>query len=318
MTSDNPYEGSTSILDTVARRLGNSELWLTFGNELDLSSATEPLLTLQVRGNTPDNNYFRGQVSTNGGLTWQDLGEIYISDNQSLPDWTRMQTSLSGYLVDNLRLRFRVYGNYSGDSNIFLDNIAVGEQTPGAPTLNSPVWGDDEATIRPTFVVNNAIDYQSDLMTYEFQVFDDAELTNSVADVPAVAGGSGTTSWPVDEDLLTDTQYWWRCRATDDSDHTGPWMETATFFVQLDDHPPTVPVLLGPSDGAQMADLTGRLTWLESTDPDEDNGDYVASYRVQVDEDPAFGSPEIDAPSSPSPPRPPAPSASRFPTHGLR
>jgi hypothetical protein len=294
LTDDNPYEGLTSILDTPASRLGNSELWLTYGSELDLSGATDPLLTFQVRGNTPDNNYFRGQVSTNGGITWQDLGEIYIHDNQSLPDWVRMQTSLSGYLVDNLRLRFRVYGNYGGDSNIFLDNIAVGEQTPAAPTLNSPAWGADEATVRPTLVVDNAVDFQSDPMTYHFQVFDDSEITNIIAEVPAVAGGIGTTSWISDVDLLPDTQYWWRCRATDDSDHTGPWMDTATFFVQLTDHPPTVPVLVAPFDGGELVDLAGRLTWLESTDPDEDNGDFVAGYRVQVDDDPAFGSVEID------------------------
>ena len=91
-------------------------------------------------------------------------------------------------------------------------------------------------------------------------------------------------------------------------------MDTATFFVQLTDHPPTVPVLLGPSDGAELADLSGRLTWLESTDPDEDNGDFVAGYRVQVDDDPAFASAEIDEPSViTSPPRPPAPSASLWP-----
>jgi hypothetical protein len=38
------------------------------------------------------------------------------------------------------------------------------------------------------------------------------------------------------------------------------------------------------------------LTWLESSDPEEDNGDYVASYRVQVDDDPSFESLEVDAP----------------------
>ncbi len=205
-----------------------------------------------------------------------------------------MQTSLSGYQVSNLRLRFRVYGNHGGDDNIFLDNIAVGEQTPAAPTLNAPAMGNSEDTVRPTLVVTNAVDFQSDPMTYHYQVFDDSGLTNIVAEVPAVAGGIGTTSWISDVDLLTDTQYWWRCRATDDGDHTGPWMETATFFVQLTDHPPTVPVLVAPSDGGELGDLNGRLTWLESTDPDEDNGDFVASYRVQVDDDPAFGSVEID------------------------
>ncbi len=294
LIDDNPYEGSTSILDTPASRLGNSELWLTYGSELDLSSATDPLLTFQVRGNLPYRTNFRVEVSTDGGKAWQDLPSLQINYYWGPSPWVRMQTSLAGYLVTNLRLRFRGLGSYGGDENIFLDNIAVGEQTPGAPTLSAPAWGGDEPTVRPTLIVKNAIDYQSDLMNYEYQVFDDSELTNIVADVPAVAGGSDTTSWPVDEDLLPDTQYWWRCRATDDSDHTGPWMETATFFVQLEDHPPTVPVLLAPADGGELADLTGRLTWLESTDPDEDSGDYVASYRVQIDDDPAFGSIDVD------------------------
>ena len=82
-------------------------------------------------------------------------------------------------------------------ANIFLDNIAIGEQTPAAPTLNAPAWGADEATVRPTLVVNNAIDFQSDPMTYDYQVFDDSGLTNMVAQIPAVAGGIDTTSWTV-------------------------------------------------------------------------------------------------------------------------
>ncbi len=296
LTGDDPYAGSTAILDTLNSRLANSEIILTYGDVIDLSAATDPLLTIQVRGNLPDNNWFRTEVSTDQGLTWQNLPDLYLPDNWSSVDWLRLQTSLSGYLVSDLRLRFRVYGNYGGDSNIFLDNISIGEQTPGAPTLNAPAWGASEPTVRPVLVVDNAVEFQSDPMTYEYQVFDDSGLTSVVAQVPAVAGGIDTTSWTIDVDLLPDTQYWWRCRATDDSAHTGGWMATATFFVQLTDHPPTVPVLLAPADGGELPDLNGRLTWLESTDPDEDNGDYVASYRVQVDDDPAFASPEIDAP----------------------
>ena len=71
-------------------------------------------------------------------------------------------------------------------------------------------------------------------------------------------------------------------------------MDAATFFVQLSNHPPTVPELLAPTNGATLPDLGGRLTWLESTDPDADAGDYIDSYRVRVDDDPAFASPEID------------------------
>ena len=296
LTGDDPYAGSASILDTLNSRMANSELLLTYGDRIDLSGSTDPLLTIQVRGNLPNNNYFRTEVSTDQGVTWQNLPDLYLPDNWVSADWLRLQTPLSGYLVPDLRLRFRVYGNYGGDSNLLLDNISIGEQTPGAPTLNAPAWGASEPTVRPALVVNNAVEFQSDPMTYEYQVFDDSGLTSVVAQIPSVAGGIDTTSWTVDVDLLPDTQYWWRCRATDDSAHTGGWMDTATFFVQLTDHPPTVPVLLSPADGGELPDLTGRLTWLESTDPDAANGDYVASYRVQVDDDPAFASPNIDQP----------------------
>jgi hypothetical protein len=294
LTDDSPYAGSTAILDTLNNRAGNSELMLAYARPVDLSASTDPLLTFQVRGNLPDNNYFRTEISTDQGLTWQNLADVYIHDNWSSPTWVRMQTSLSGYLVADLRLRFRVYGNYGGDSNLFLDNISIGEQTPGAPTLNAPAWGASEPTVRPTLVVDNAVDLQSDPMTYEYQVFEDAAMTSVVAQVPAVAGGVESTPWTVDVDLLPDTQYWWRCRATDDSAHTGPWMDTATFFVQLSNHPPTIPELLAPANGATLQDLTARLTWLESTDPDADAGDFVDSYRVRVDDDPVFASPEID------------------------
>ena len=293
-TADAPYEGSTAILSTAGIRLGGSENWLILGDELDLSATDEPLLTYQVRGNLPYRAYFRVDLSADGGLTWQEQSALNLNEYWVSSDWVRKQLPLSSYKVANLRLRFRITGNGGGAEDIFLDNISVGEQTPAAPTLNAPAWGHSEPTVRPTLIVNNAIEYQSDPLDYHFQVYDDPDLTSFVAEVPAVAGGTDTTSWTVDVDLQPDTQYWWRCRATDDSGHTGTWMEAATFYVQLTDHPPTVPVLVGPSAGGQLPDLTGRLAWLECTDPDEDNGDSVVGYRVQVDDDPAFASPEVD------------------------
>ncbi len=298
VTGDTPYEGSACLVSTgYGPPLSGSVPALVWGDAIDLSAATEALLTFAIRGHVDYWEYFRVQVSTDGGTNWQDLMDI--DPTWSSADWVRMQVPLDAYLVSNLRLRFVVTGYY-GSSEIFLDNIGVGPQTPAAPTPSSPAVGSDVTDLYPTLVVNNAVDYQSDPLTYEFEVYDDAALTNLVAQVPMVSQQTGTTPWTVDVQLPTNHQYWWRCRATDDSGHTGPWMETATFFLQVTDHPPTVPVLLGPSNGAELPDLDSRLSWLASTDPEEADGDFVASYRVQVDDDPAFASPEIDEAAIPA------------------
>ena len=89
LTTDDPYQGSTSILDTAASRLGSSELWLTYGSELDLSDATDPLLTFQVRGNLPYHTNFRVEVSTDGGLLWQDLPSLQIDYYWGPSPWVR-------------------------------------------------------------------------------------------------------------------------------------------------------------------------------------------------------------------------------------
>ncbi len=55
--------------------------------------------------------------------------------------------------------------------------------------------------------MNNAIDFQGDPLTYRFEVYADAGLTDLVAQVPAVASGEGTSAWPVDVNLQNNAQY---------------------------------------------------------------------------------------------------------------
>lgn len=44
-----------------------------------------PLLSLQVRGNTPNYNYFSGQVSTDGGMTWTQAVDAETWSHQWWP-----------------------------------------------------------------------------------------------------------------------------------------------------------------------------------------------------------------------------------------
>jgi len=115
-----------------------------------------------------------------------------------------------------IRLRLLTASDrYGRIEDIWVDAVGIGEQPPLSPTLLSPIAGGWVSEVRPTLRLQNAIDLQSDPLTYRFEVYGDAALTNLVAQVPAVASGAGTTSWQVDVNLPNNTQYWWRaCAAT--------------------------------------------------------------------------------------------------------
>jgi hypothetical protein len=105
----------------------------------------------------------------------------------------------------------------------------------------------------------------------------------------------------VDQDLANNAQYWWRCRASDGT-NTGPWMATASFFVNQVNHAPFAPLIAGPPDGTPVNNLDELLVWFPTTDPDA--GDTVASYQLQVDSNPAFTTPAINETNIPALPWP--------------
>jgi hypothetical protein len=213
----------------------------------------------------------------------------------------RPPATLSATLTNRtIRLRFIVRSEWGSapDQDLFLDNIGIGEPAPGAPTLAAPANFTIVGVSRPTLVVTNAVDYQGDPLTYRFEVYADPALSNLVAQVPAIASGPATTAWTVDTDLPNNAQYWWRCRATDGT-NTGPWMATATFFVNETNRPPVAPVIAGPPPGLILTNLDVLLLWYPSAgDPDE--GDHVVSYHIQVADNPAFALPVINATNIPA------------------
>ncbi|NGO39937.1 hypothetical protein G4L39_11125 [Limisphaera ngatamarikiensis] len=147
-------------------------------------------------------------------------------------------------------------------------------------------------------IVSNAVDFQGDSLAYQFEVYGDPQLSQLMAQVPAIASGSFTTAWQVDTDLPNNAQYWWRCRATDGT-NVGPWMATATFFVNETNRPPAAPVIAGPPPGLVLTNLDVLLLWWPSAG-DADEGDHVVSYHIQVADNPAFTLPVINATNTPA------------------
>ena len=289
-----PFAGSYAVHDTPTGLLPpGTYLPLELNGALNLSNHPNAQLTFWLRGHLNYNSYFRAQVSTDGGLTWAELGAVNVDYGYNNNNtWVRKQASLAAYVNQTIRLRLLTLeaSGYAPDSDIWVDNIGIGDPVPGAPSLNAPAQLSSVSVVRPTLVVNNAIDYQSVPLSYRFEVYSDATLTNVVSQVPGVASGEGVTAWPVDVDLPNNAQCWWRCQASDGT-NTGPWMPTASFYVNQTNHPPLPVTLAGPPSGTIMSNLDDVLFWYPTTDPDA--GDAVVSYHIQVDDSPLFASPKI-------------------------
>jgi hypothetical protein len=268
----------------------DTQNYLELRRTLDLRWMTSPLLTFWIKGAMPAYQWFDAQISTDGGLNWTGVATAY---NTSWGEWTKIQVSLAGYRQPEVRFRFLVssYNGYMSSCNLAIDNVGIGDLAPGAPRLDRPVQLGSTALLRPTLSVTNAVDAQNDALTYHFQVYSDEALSNLVSQVPVVSAGAELTSWTLDVDLVNQHQYWWRCRASD-AGTNGPWLTTASFYVNQTFNPPARVVIAGPPQGSILSTTNALLTWYPSSDVDA--GDAVQRYQVQIDHTNAFVSPEVN------------------------
>jgi hypothetical protein len=110
------------------------------------------------------------------------------------------------------------------------------EGAPTAPSLNAPANGIDVLTFTPDLIVNNASDPNDDKITYQFELYGDATMTNIVVTSPGVSSQeSGVTAWTVPFQLTENQTYYWRARAWW---LYGPWSTTASQ-VNTVNEPPT-------------------------------------------------------------------------------
>ena len=286
--ADDAAEGAACLEDTPGfRHAPDTYLYLSLAGTLDLSQSVAPELSYSYKANMHPGSWFRAQLSTDAGVNWFDLPGGGL-DYPLNADWTLIRIPLTAYRGPQVRLRFLSASDYAARQHtIKLDRIAVGDPTPGTPSLHAPGHLALVETRRPVLTVNNAVDYQADPLTYRFEVYSDAALANLVASVPGVAQGLNRSSWTVDVDLPDNAQFWWRCRASDGV-NASDWMSTASFFVTEVNNLPLVVVPAGPVIGGILPTLQDRLAWYPSEDPDE--GDSITGYHIQIARDVNFTS----------------------------
>jgi hypothetical protein len=107
------------------------------------------------------------RLSKDGGVNWLDLsGILAVTD-----PWARFQVAVpADYRTNGVRVAVQSYAaSYDLDSTFFVDAFGVGDEPPGAPILVSPAGGATVTVVRPTLAVTNAVDSQSDPLTYSFE-----------------------------------------------------------------------------------------------------------------------------------------------------
>lgn len=159
---------------------------------------------------------------------------------------------------------------------------------PTAPMVSSPADNSAVAALTPTLTVTNASDPDSASLTYNFDVALEPSYNQVVASGKGIFPGQGTTSWQVPLALVENGTYYWRAQA-DDWFIEGTWSATAKFFVNTVNDAPTIPTILSPLNGEEVAALDIDIVATNSTDSDSP----VITYYFEVDTVQTFDSVNI-------------------------
>jgi hypothetical protein len=136
-----------------------------------------------------------------------------------------------------------------------------------APSLDSPPDGARVTTPHPTLSVNNATGGEGAILSYAFELYADAALTQPAGGANGVPEGGVRTQWTVAASLSEDQTYYWRARAGDGFSWSA-WTSVGSFVVDAVNPPPTSPVPDTPLPGAQVATRQPELTVRNAHDPD--------------------------------------------------
>jgi subtilase family serine protease/Tol biopolymer transport system component/fibronectin type 3 domain-containing protein len=149
-----------------------------------------------------------------------------------------------------------------------------------APSMDSPADGARVPTVHPVLMANNGVSQDGSPLTYTFELYADAALTQRLPGATGVAEGVARTSWTVPVALAEDGTFFWRVRAADDFS-VSSWTPAASFTVDEINRTPEPPVPDTPPPGARVASASPTLTAVNGRDPEADA--LVYDFRLAAD-----------------------------------
>ena len=172
-------------------------------------------------------------------------------------------------------------GDFDGDGISDLNEYLNGtnpsaSNAPSVPVIVSPAVNTEVTALQPNLVIGNSTDSDGDAVSYAFEVYSDEAMANLIAAQEGVTETSVTTSWTVSTQLVDNTWYYWRVRATDGKGYS-PWVY-GSFFVNTANDPPGAFAVSSPQDTTEVDTRTPELEVTNSSDVDQD----VIAYSFEV------------------------------------
>ena len=171
--------------------------------------------------------------------------------------------------------------------NFFIDVV---NDPPSVPVVLSPTQDAVLVTRYPAIEVKNSVDPEGDEISYVYQVSDDEEFINIVAESGLVSSNNneGSTWWQIETNLLWDTQYHARVKAFDNRGGEGEWSLVRDFRTKVND-PPSKPLFDQPYDDPDTCQnnvettLRPTFTVFASSDPEGEPLSYEFSVTDAED-----------------------------------
>jgi len=206
-----------------------------------------------------------------GTIDLWDSSEIIGEDTTILYDGVSLWDGLDFYV--RIRNRTEVIWSQWYEATFRMNSL------PSVPTQHSPIDGAMEA-FQPVLTVNLSSDAEGDLLTYDFELYDDT-LSSPITSSYGVEEAVITAVWQVDIALQENHQYFWRARAFDQYE-SSEWSGFENFWMNAQPEAPAVPLVTYPS-GEIVFDMLPTIEWSESIDPDPFD---TVRYNVEIAMDP--------------------------------
>ena len=192
------------------------------------------------------------------------------TDGDGIPDaW---EISRYGNLNQDAKTDFDGDGISDLDEYL-LESDPLSAYKPRMPMIQQPLDGAHINNLQPALTIINTPDSGDATVSYEFELYRDAAMTDLAESASAVPESEITTTWQLASTLADNTWYYWRVRALGGGLYS-PWVNGSFFVNTVNDAPGAFNVSY-PQDQTQVDNLMPVLEVDNSTDADHDPLTYT-------------------------------------------